>query len=91
MRIVVSPKALAAYEALRTAVIDGRPRPEGTAALRYHGMLQGLSLLRETPTPRAFPPHPPEPVARALPLDDEFVRLLANLVLRTHSEVAHVY
>lgn len=80
-----------AYEALRNAVIDGTQRPEGTAALRYHGMLRGLSvLLPSTTVIEAASPHSAQP-PDTLPGGDEFVRLLANLVLRTHSELTHVY
>jgi len=58
-------------------------------------MLQGLALLlRTTPTAVAAPV--PAPVATAcadarLAADSTFVRLLANLVLRTHKELIHVY
>lgn len=80
-----------AYEVLRTTVIDGMPRPEGTAALRYHGMLHGLPLLIETATDWNTVVPKYEPTAYSLQLNGELVRLLANLVLRTHSELIHVY
>lgn len=83
--------AVAAYEALRTTVIEGTPRPEGAAALRYHGMLHGLPLLIETATARSAHSPGHESVAHSLQPNGEFVRLLANLVLRTHSELVHVY
>ena len=87
----VSPSLIAAYETLRTVVIGGTPRPEGAATLRYHGMLHGLPMLIETVTAKtAYSPRH-EPVVHSLQPDGEFVRLLANLVLRTHSELAHVY
>jgi hypothetical protein len=73
---------------LRADVINGRPRPEGIAALRYHGMLQGLAILLRTP-PLAIPVAP-VPVSLAPGSDHAFVRLLANLVLQTHSELTHV-
>lgn len=79
---------MALYEALRAAVIEGRARPEGMALLRFHGMAQGLMTLLRTP---ADPP-PSASVPAHLPLsrDSAFVRLLANLVLHTHSELTHV-
>lgn len=81
----------AAYETLRDAVIDGTPCLEGAAALRYHGMLRGLPLLvQSTAAIDTASPHPAQRLATS-PAGDEFVRLLANLVLRTHSELAHVY
>lgn len=77
---------MALYETLRAAVIEGRARPEGMALLRFHGMAQGLmTLLRTDPTPSASVPAP-----LPLPRDSAFVRLLANLVLHTHSELTHV-
>jgi hypothetical protein len=82
---------VAAYEALRTAVIDGAPRPEGVAALRYHGMLHGLPMLAETAATQSTPAPGHEPVAYPLQADGEFVRLIASLVLHTHSELVHVY
>jgi hypothetical protein len=81
-----------AYDILRTAVIEGKPRPKGAAALRYHGMLHGLPMLVSTAAPIPLAPVLHQPRADSLPAgSDEFVRLLANLVLRTHSELAHVY
>lgn len=81
-----------AYEALRDAVIEGAPCPEGMAAIRYHGMLHGLSMLAMTaPATSDAPESRKEERMGALPANDELVRLLANLVLRTHSELAHVY
>jgi hypothetical protein len=72
-------------------VIDGTPRPDGAAALRYHGMLHGLPLLIEAATTRNAHSPRHEPAAHSTQPDGELVRLLANLVLRTHSELAHVY
>jgi hypothetical protein len=81
----------AAYEALRDALIEGAPCPEGTAAIRYHGMLHGLPMLVMAPATRDAPSSRGEERVDALPASDELVRLLANFVLRTHSELAHVY
>jgi hypothetical protein len=72
-------------------VIDGTPRPEGAAALRYHGMLHGLPMLVETATTRNAHAPGHEPVAHPLQPNGEFVRLLASLLLHTHSEFVHVY
>lgn len=71
-------------------MVEGRPRRDGIAALRYHGMLQGLAILLQT-TPTAVAPVATALVGERLPADDQFVRLLANIVLRTHSELMHVY
>jgi hypothetical protein len=75
---------------LRQAVIDGTGHMEGAAALRYHGMLKGLLMLTQAGVPRnnTVPLH--EPAMASQPAG-EFVHLLANLVLRTHWELTHVY
>lgn len=79
------------YETLRTDFIEGRARCDGIAALRFHGMLQGLVILLKAPAmPAAPPPSPHFPLSPSLRRDSEFVRLLANLVLLTHSELTHV-
>ena len=81
--------AVQAYEALRLTVIQGQPRGAGVAALRFHGMWEGLMMLTRpmaTPVPAAVAAARP-----AVRLDDQFVRLLANLVLRTQTELTHVY
>lgn len=54
-------------------------------------MLHGLPLLIETATTRNTHSPGHESVAHSLQPNGEFVRLLANLVLRTHSELVHVY
>ena len=61
------------------------PRAEGAAALRFHGMLHGLPVLvKSTAAIDTTSGHQAQRMD-ALPAGDEFVRLLANLVLRTHS------
>ena len=70
---------------------SGQARPEGIGAIVYHGMVQGLDpvLLKRAP------PIPPDAAQLESPTrcrrDRELVRLLANMVLRTQSEVMHVY
>lgn len=86
-----SALAIATYESLRATVLDGRPRRDGIAALRYHGMLQGLAILLQTTPTAVAAPVATALVGERLPADDQFVRLLANIVLRTHSELMHVY
>ncbi|MHB1590931.1 MAG: hypothetical protein ACYCTW_05300 [Sulfuricella sp.] len=74
---------------MRADVLAGRSRPEGLAALHYHGMLQGLAILLRTPV---VPPLASRiPASPSLSRDSTLVRLLANLVLHTHSELTHVY
>ncbi len=82
------PSAPGLYETLRDDILSGRPRPEGLAALRFHGMFQGLVILLKTPT--TSPPTLSSSTPPAWRRDSDFVRLLANLVLHTHPEVTHV-
>jgi hypothetical protein len=66
-------------------------RPEGLGALVYHGMLTGLTLiLASTPVSPAVAP-PRDVAIGAMPHGRQFVRLLANMLLRIQSEVVHVY
>jgi hypothetical protein len=53
-------------------------------------MVQGLGLLLKnvTESPALAPARKSAP---PLQRDSEFVRVLANIVLRTHSELTHVY
>ena len=84
------PSALTSYEALRADVFGGRANSEGLAALRFHGLLRGLAILLSTARqPKVLAPAvlPFNPVRG----DGALVRVLANLVLRTHEELVHVY
>jgi hypothetical protein len=71
-------------------VLCGQARPEGLGAIVYHGLIDGLKLLSssaaldEASAPRT---------SLALPAvrDRALLRLLANMVLQTQSEVMHVY
>jgi hypothetical protein len=71
-------------------VLNGQARPEGLAAVVYHGMLQGLRvILTEVPNIPSLPA--PIAAAEAGPLDRELLRLIANMVLQSQSQVTHVY
>jgi hypothetical protein len=41
----LSPAALPLYEQLRAEVLNGQARPQGLAAIVYHGMLRGLAVI----------------------------------------------
>jgi hypothetical protein len=78
-----------AYERLRGAVLCAQARPEGLAAIAYHGLLGGLKVIcaraacAAMPLPAAAHPAP-------LATDPTLVRLLANMVLLYQQEVSHV-
>ena len=81
---------VATYELLRAEVLRGQARPEGLGAVIYHGLIDGLTLLCSSSTRGLTPAQrasTPQPIAR----DRELLRLLANMVLQTQSEVKHVY
>ncbi len=84
------PAAAATYETLRADLLRGQAPPDGVAALRFHGMVQGLALLLQC-APPPLPPRPKSESGKPIQCDPELVRLLANIVLRTHSELTHVY
>ena len=84
--------AIEAYESLRTEVLKGQSRPEGLGAVVYHGMWGGLGVIVSA-TLRQLTPAVPPPLSRRHPFPQEhqLVHLLANMLLRTQSEVMHVY
>jgi hypothetical protein len=81
---------VALYEQLRADVLRGQARPDGLCALMYHGLAEGLTLLCSATGTSATVPHR-ESSPRPMPRDRELLRLLANMVLQTQSEVMHVY
>jgi hypothetical protein len=87
----VPPAALPTYERLRAEVLNGQARPEGLTAITYHGMLRGLALVLTQLFPEVPPPDVSAPVAEEGSLDREFLRLLANMLLQSQSQVMHVY
>lgn len=79
------------YEALRTEVLTGQALPEGLSALVSHGMLRGLALILSDAPVLQCPQVARESSVHSIPHDPQFVRLLANMLLRSQSEVVHVY
>jgi hypothetical protein len=78
------------YETLRAEVLGGQGRPEGLGAVVYHGMLDGLAVLMSAVVPHATY-HPPTTAIPSIRDDRAFLRLMANMILQTQSEVKHVY
>jgi hypothetical protein len=56
----------------------------------HHGMMAGLLMLVRA-SPLAAAASPRDVAASAMPHDRHLVRLLANMLLRTQSELVHVY
>jgi hypothetical protein len=54
-------------------------------------MVQGLAILLRTTPSITTTVIASVPAENVLPADDAFVRLFANIVLRTHTELLHVY
>ena len=82
-----------AYEQLRAAVVLGQARPEGLAAVVYHGLLGGLKAISAmVRTPNVVSPQVLSGVAPAsAPTDPALLRLLANMVLHYAQESTHVF
>lgn len=80
------------YEDLRGAVLQAQARPEGLAAVAYHGLLGGLKVIGSMAVPARTSMGLPVPAARSAPPPTEptLVRLLANMVLLYQQEVSHV-
>lgn len=87
----VPSAALLTYEQLRAEVLTGQARPDGLAAMVYHGMIRGLAMILTEPTPEARSSPPQAPPPEGVSLDRELLRLIANMVLQSQSEVMHVY
>ncbi len=81
---------MALYEQLRAQVLCGQARPEGPGAIVYHGLVDGLQLLLASAACEAASV-PRVPALPPIAHDRELLRLLANMVLQTQSEVMHVY
>ena len=81
---------VATYELLRAEVLRGQARPEGLGAVIFHGLIDGLTLLCSSSNCSLAPTHrtsSAQPIAR----DRDLLRVLANMVLQTQSEIKHVY
>lgn len=85
------PAAIQTYEALRAGVLSGQSRPEGLGVVLYHGMVRGLAVMLSAVVPSRSAADRSEPLSSAGPPERQFVRLLANMLLQTHSEAMHVY
>lgn len=80
-----------AYEHLRGAVLRAQARPEGLAAVTYHGLLGGLKVICAMAVPASSSlPAPAAAPGVAPATDPVLVRLLANMVLFYQQEVSHV-
>ena len=89
--MTVSSAALPTYEQLRTEVINGNIRPEGLAAITYHGMVRGLIVILAEPDANIPSSPSPGPHSNEASVDPDLLRLIANMVLQSQSQVMHVY
>jgi hypothetical protein len=89
--MTVSSAALPTYERLRTEVINGNIRPEGLAAITYHGMVRGLTVILAEPAANSPSPPSSGPHSNDVSVDRDLLRLIANMVLQSQSQVMHVY
>jgi hypothetical protein len=75
-------------------VLRSQARPEGLAAVVYHGLFGGLTVVcRQTATASsvsAMPDVPTGPAPSPSSADPALVRLLANMVLFYQQELSHV-
>jgi len=83
--------ALATYEGLRAEVLNGQARPQGLAVVVYHGMLRGLAVILTETTSDSSSSPPRTPSAEEVQIDRDLLRLIANMVLQSQSQVTHVY
>lgn len=83
--------APATYERLRAEVLNGGASPQGLAAVVYHGMLRGLRVILTETAPNTPLLLPPASAVESGHLDRELLRLIANMVLQSQSQVTHVY
>ena len=89
--MTVASAALPTYERLRTEVLNGNIRPEGLAAIAYHGMVRGLTVILAEPAANTPSSPSPGPRSNDASLDRDLLRLIANMVLQSQSQVMHVY
>lgn len=75
---------------LRADLLGAGPKSEGHSAIRFHGLLHGLAIQRPDAS-RVDTPTSTVPAFNSVRDNGALVRVLANLVLRTHEELAHVY
>lgn len=85
------PASLATlYESVRAEVVSGHARPDGLGAVVYHGLVHGMTLLASSARTDATASRR-SPPSIAVTGNPELLRVLANMVLQTQSEVMHVY
>jgi hypothetical protein len=87
----VPPAALLTYEQLRARVINAQPYPEGLAAIVYHGMARGLAVILTEAAPNVASSPLQVCASEGVSFTGELLRLIANMVLQSQSEVMHVY
>jgi hypothetical protein len=87
----VPSAALLTYEQMRARVINGQPYPDGLTAIVYHGMTRGLAVILTETAPNVASSPPQVCASEGVSFTGELLRLIANMVLQSQSEVMHVY
>ncbi len=75
-------------------MMAGHAKADALGAIIFHGMWQGLRVLLRAATASSSPSPDAPPTLSAAPastLDRQLVRLLADMVLATQSQVQHVH
>lgn len=88
--ITLPSTAISSYERLRAEVLSGQAASEGLAAMAYHGMVRGLTVLLAE-LPAAVSTAPQAPASHVGSLDGELLRVVANMVLQSQAQRQHVY
>jgi len=85
-------EAVDLYESLRKQVLEGSMCPQGLCVIIYHGMLRGLQILAdESIDSTQNLPEKKQKASRSIPLDDDLIYLLANMVSKLQPEMRHAY
>lgn len=83
--------AIDIYESFRKQLFEEQTYPQGVSMIIYHGILRGLHILTTQSNQSLLIKNPHENFQQSTQLNPGLIRLLANMVLCSQSEVMHVY
>ena len=88
----MSEEAVDLYESLRKQVLEGSMCPQGLCVIIYHGMLRGLQILADESIDSSQTlPEKKHKASRSIPMDDDLIHLLTNMVSKLQPEIRHAY